>query len=87
MPFTDPSGDRLHHWLGVDANTFYGNGAIGVAGMAFCFPGTDPNGGDYPPPKRCAELWRRALLDALPKVELTLLVQSYAQDWALGVAS
>src|ERR1700677_3774804 len=45
MPFTDPSGDRLRRWLGVDANTFYGNGAIGVAGMAFCFPGTDPNGG------------------------------------------
>jgi uracil-DNA glycosylase len=84
MPFTDPSGDRLRNWLGMDWETFYGAGAIGVAGMAFCYPGTDANGGDYPPPKRCAALWRAPLLKALPKVELTLLVGSYAQAWALG---
>ncbi len=84
MPFTDPSGDRLRSWMGVDWDTFYSRGAIGVAAMAFCFPGTNPKGGDYPPPKRCAQLWRRQLLDALPKVELTLLVGSYAQAWALG---
>ncbi len=84
MPFTDPSGDRLRDWMGVDWDTFYGHGAIGVAAMAFCFPGTNPKGGDYPPPKRCAQLWRAGLLAALPKVELTLLVGSYAQSWALG---
>ena len=84
MPFTDPSGDRLRGWMGVDWDSFYGHGAIGVAAMAFCFPGTNPKGGDYPPPKRCAQLWRPGLLAALPKVELTLLVGSYAQSWALG---
>jgi uracil-DNA glycosylase len=68
----------------VDRETFYGHPAIGVAAMAFCFPGTNPKGGDYPPPKRCAQLWRPRLLDELPNVELTLLVGSYAQDWALG---
>jgi len=85
LPFDDPSGDRLRGWMGVDRETFYGDPAIGVAAMAFCFPGTDPRGGDYPPPRRCAQLWRRPLLDALPNVELTLLVGSYAQAWALGV--
>ena len=85
LPFDDPSGDRLRGWLGVDRATFYGHPAIGVAAMAFCFPGTNPKGGDYPPPKRCAELWRTRLLAELPKVELTLLVGSYAQAWALGV--
>jgi uracil-DNA glycosylase len=84
LPFDDPSGDRLRDWLGVDRETFYGHPAIGVAAMAFCFPGTNPKGGDYPPPKRCAQLWRPRLLDELPNVELTLLVGSYAQDWALG---
>ena len=84
LPFDDPSGDRLRGWLGVDRETFYGDPRIGVAAMAFCFPGTNPKGGDYPPPKRCAELWRARLLAELPKVELTLLVGSYAQDWALG---
>jgi uracil-DNA glycosylase len=84
LPFDDPSGDRLRGWLGVDRETFYGHPAIGVAAMAFCYPGTSPKGGDYPPPARCAALWRAALLAQLPKVELTLLVGGYAQRWALG---
>lgn len=84
LPFTDPSGDRLRQWMGVDYEQFYGDPRIGVAAMAFCYPGTAPKGGDYPPPRRCAQLWRRRLLAELPRVELTLLVGSYAQDWALG---
>lgn len=84
LPFTDPSGDRLRDWLGIDAATFYGDRRIGVAAQAFCFPGTDPKGGDYPPPRRCAELWRPRLLAGLPRVELTLLVGGHAQARALG---
>ncbi len=84
LPFTDPSGDRLRAWMGVDAVTFYGDHRLGVAAMAFCFPGTSPKGGDYPPPPRCASLWRRSLLAELPAVELTLLVGAHAQAWALG---
>jgi uracil-DNA glycosylase len=82
LPFDDRSGDRLRDWLGIDRATFYGDRRIGVAAMAFCFPGTNPKGGDYPPPSRCAALWRPRLLEALPKVELTLLVGSYAQRWS-----
>ena len=84
LPFDDPSGDRLRGWLGVDRATFYGDPAIGVAAMAFCYPGTAAGGGDHPPPARCAALWRARLLAALPDVELTLLVGGYAQRWALG---
>jgi uracil-DNA glycosylase len=84
LPFDDPSGDRLRGWLGVDRPTFYGDARIGVLPMAFCFPGTAPKGGDYPPPRRCAELWRSRLLAELPQVELTLLVGSHAQRWVLG---
>jgi uracil-DNA glycosylase len=83
-PFDDPSGDRLRGWMGVDRDTFYGDPRIGVAGMSFCFPGTDPNGADYPPLPRCAPLWRKRLLAELPKVELSLLVGSYALAWTLG---
>lgn len=84
LPFTDPSGDRLRTWMGLDYETFYGRPEIGVAAMAFCFPGTNPKGGDFPPPPRCAQLWRPQLLRELPNVELTLLVGGYAQEWALG---
>jgi uracil-DNA glycosylase len=83
LPFDDPSGERLRTWMGIDRATFYGP-RIGVAAMAFCFPGTDPKGGDYPPPPRCAQLWRPRLMAALPRMELTLLVGGYAQAWALG---
>lgn len=83
LPFDDPSGVRLRAWMGVDRAAFYGP-AIGVAAQAFCFPGTDPAGGDYPPPPICAALWRRRLLAELPNVELTLLVGRAAQLWALG---
>ncbi|PVM93352.1 uracil-DNA glycosylase [Caulobacter radicis] len=86
LPFNDPSGNRLRQWMGVDRDTFYDRPEIGVAAMAFCFPGTNPKGGDFPPPPRCAALWRKDLLDLLPNVELTLLVGGYAQAWALGEA-
>ncbi|HEY5411207.1 MAG TPA: uracil-DNA glycosylase family protein [Caulobacteraceae bacterium] len=84
LPFDDRSGDVLRGWMGIDRQTFYDHPAIGVAGMAFCFPGTSPKGGDYPPPRRCAELWQGRLLGRLAKVELTLLVGSHAIDWTLG---
>jgi uracil-DNA glycosylase len=84
LPFDDPSGERLRSWMGVDRRTFYGHPAIGVAAMAFCYPGTDPKGGDYPPPARCAALWRPRLMAQLPKVELTLLLGLPAQRWSLG---
>ena len=84
LPFDDASGDRLRGWLGVNREAFYGDPRIGTAAMAFCFPGTDPKGGDYPPPPRCAELWRPRLMEALANVELTLLVGSHAMQWTLG---
>jgi len=83
LPFDDPSGDRLRGWMGVDRETFYGDPRIGVAAMAFCYPGTDPKGGDYPPPARCAALWRERLIAELPRVELTLLVGWPAMTWKL----
>jgi uracil-DNA glycosylase len=84
LPFDDPSGDRLRGWMGVDRETFYGDGAIGVAAMAFCYPGTVRGGGDIPPAARCAQLWRARLMAQLPGVELTLLMGLPAQKWALG---
>jgi uracil-DNA glycosylase len=83
LPFDDPSGDRLRRWMGVGREVFYDHPAIGFAGMAFCYPGTR-DGADLPAPARCAKLWRRQLIDALPMVELTILLGRPAQIWALG---
>lgn len=82
-PFTDPSGDRLRDWMGVDEATFYNRDLVAILPMAFCFPGYDAKGSDLPPPKICANTWRAPVLDALGDVRLTLLVGGYAQAWHL----
>ena len=83
-PFTDPSGDRLRAWMGVDEATFYDQSRIAIVPMAFCFPGYNEKGADLPPPTQCAARWRQRVLDALPQVALTLLVGGAAQRWHLG---
>lgn len=83
-PFTDPSGVRLRDWIGVDEASFYNIDNFAVTPMGFCFPGQDSKGGDLPPRKECAPLWQDALTAALPNVELTLLVGSYAVKRYLG---
>lgn len=83
-PFTDPSGDRLRSWMGVDAATFYDRSRVAILPMAFCFPGYNAAGADLPPPKICATTWRAPVLATLPNLRLTLLVGAYAQSWHLA---
>jgi uracil-DNA glycosylase len=84
IPFSDPSGDRLRDWLGLDAASFYDIERIAIVPMAFCFPGYDAGGADLPPPPLCARTWRARVLEALGAVRLTVLVGGAAQDWHLG---
>ena len=83
-PFTDPSGDRLRAWLGIDETAFYDPRQVAIVPMGFCFPGYDDKGGDLPPMRRCAETWRERLLKHLTKIQLTVVIGSYAQRWHLG---
>lgn len=83
-PFSDPSGDRLRDWMGVDEATFYDQSRIAIVPMAFCFPGYDAKGSDLPPPKICGETWHARVMAALGRVRLTLLVGGYAHRWHLG---
>ena len=82
-PFTDPSGDRLRDWLGVDEFAFYDRNKFAVLPMAFCFPGYDAKGSDLPPPKICANTWRDMAMTHMPQIKLTLLIGAYAQKWHL----
>ena len=83
-PFTDPSGDRLRAWMGVDADTFYDTRRIAIVPMGFCFPGQDAQGADLPPRRECAPAWRAALFAAMPRIELVIAVGAYAHAWHLG---
>jgi uracil-DNA glycosylase len=84
IPWNDPSGDRLRHWLAVDRDTFYDAGRVAILPMGFCYPGRLPNGGDRPPRPECAPLWRARFLALMPNLQLTLLVGTYAQAHTLG---
>ncbi|OUJ15385.1 uracil-DNA glycosylase [Acetobacter orientalis] len=84
IPFNDASGERLRAWLNMGKDVFYDTTKIAIIPMAFCYPGVLPKGGDKPPPPECATLWRERLLNLLPNAQLTLLVGSYSQNYALG---
>ena len=83
IPFMDPSGRRLRDWLGLNEAQFYDPDFLAIVPMGACFPGQDSRGGDLPPRRECAERWRRPLLDALPELDLVLLIGQYAQAWHL----
>ncbi|MBV1834746.1 uracil-DNA glycosylase family protein [Novacetimonas pomaceti] len=82
--FNDASGDRLRGWLGIDRATFYDASRIAIMPMGMCYPGRMPRGGDRPPRRECAPLWRDRVLALMPEIRLTLLVGSYAQVHVLG---
>ncbi|MFY0596810.1 MAG: uracil-DNA glycosylase family protein [Cognatishimia sp.] len=83
-PFTDPSGDRLRAWMGIDDDVFYDQTRVSILPMAFCFPGYNDKGADLPPPTICAKTWRKPAMEQLSSVRLTLLIGGHAQKWHLG---
>ena len=78
LSFNDPSGDRLRGWLDVDRDTFYDEQRFAMLPMGFCYPGRFERGGDRPPRPECAPLWHDRVRDAMPSVELHIVVGSYA---------
>lgn len=84
QPFTDPSGDRLREWLGVNEAIFYNPANFAIVPMGFCFPGNDEKGGDLPPRKECVNNWHGNVFNVMPQLELFLLVGGYAQKYHLG---
>ena len=83
-PFTDPSGDRLRDWMGLEAAAFYDRRRVAIVPMAFCFPGYDSRGADLPPPPLCARTWRDRVMQILPDLRLTLVIGSHAMRYHLG---
>ena len=82
LPWNDPSGDVLRGWLGLDREAFYDASRIAIVPIGLCYPGT-VDGADLPPRRECAPVWQPRFREALPRVELTLLVGSYAQAYHL----
>jgi uracil-DNA glycosylase len=86
VPFDDASGERLRQWMGIDREQFYDPKLVAILPMGFCYPGTGASG-DLPPRRECAPQWRARLLQALPHIELTLVIGQYAMAWHLPSAA
>ncbi|MXO97734.1 uracil-DNA glycosylase family protein [Altererythrobacter xixiisoli] len=84
IPFSDASGEQLRRWMGIAEADFQDPARVAIIPMGLCYPGRAASGGDAPPRRECAPLWREALLEQLPRIEMTLLVGTYAQDHVLG---
>ncbi|WP_170331864.1 uracil-DNA glycosylase family protein [Ruegeria arenilitoris] len=82
-PFTDPSGDRLRDWLGIDETVFYDRARVSIVPMAFCFPGYDARKADLPPPPVCGQTWHDGVMNELGRVPLTVLVGGHAHKYHL----
>lgn len=84
IPFDDRSGDRLREWLGMSRDEFYDRDKLAILPMGFCFPGQDAKGGDLPPRRECAPVWRARFMASMPQIDLVLVIGLYAQAWHLG---
>ncbi len=82
IPWNDKSGERLRDWLGVSPEEFYDVKKFAIVPMGFCYPGKGKSG-DLPPRKECSQLWMKRILNKLEKVQLTLLIGQYAQQYFL----
>jgi len=82
IPWDDKSGERLRKWLKVDNDTFYNPEIFAIVPMGFCYPGKGKSG-DLPPRKECAPLWHQKLIDQMPKLQLYILIGTYAQNYYL----
>lgn len=81
IPWNDPSGNRLRDWMGIGKDVFYDPTRIAIVPMGFCYPGTNPRGGDFPPRPECSHTWHDRVMALLPNIRLTLAIGQYAQAW------
>jgi len=78
VPWDDPSGRTLRHWLGLTDAQFYDPDVVALVPMGFCYPGSAASG-DKPPRPECAPLWHERLLVELPDDRLSVIIGTYAQ--------
>lgn len=79
IAWNDASGAKLVDWLGVEEQQFRDPSLFALLPMDFYFPGKGSSG-DLPPRRGFADRWHPPILDLMPRIELTLLIGTYAQD-------
>jgi len=82
IPWDDKSGERLRQWLNIDKSIFYNPEQIALIPMGFCYPGKGKTG-DLPPRIECAPQWHDPLFEQMNKLELVVLIGTYAQRYYL----
>lgn len=83
IPWNDQSGILLRQWLNVSDELFYNPKIFAIIPMGFCYPGKGKSG-DLAPRPECGKTWHYPLNQALPNIQLTLLIGAYAQKFYLA---
>jgi uracil-DNA glycosylase len=83
IPWDDLSGKQLRIWLSVTDEVFYDDTKIALMPMGFCYPGKGTSG-DLPQRQECAPQWHQMILDNMQKIELTILIGMYSQNYYLN---
>ena len=86
IPWDDASGKRLREWMGMTDEEFYDKKHVAIMPMGFCYPGKGKSG-DLPPPAICAPTWHAQVTQQLPRIECTLLIGMYSQQYYLPDAA
>jgi uracil-DNA glycosylase len=82
IPWNDPSGRTLRHWLNVDEELFYNPEVFSIMPMGFCYP-SKGSSGDLAPRTECAPLWHGEIFKHFTDQPLILLIGQYAQRYYL----
>lgn len=82
-PWNDASGERLRTWLNVSSEIFYDEKVVGITPMGFCYPGKAKTG-DLPPRPECSRKWMSLILEHLNKIELKIIIGSYAHNYFIN---
>lgn len=85
VAWDDASGNQLRKWMGITPEIFYDPARIALVPMGFCYPGKGRSG-DNPPRPECAPFWHDALLKSMPRIQLTLVIGTYAQEHYLNTS-
>lgn len=83
IPWNDASGERLRHWLGIPASSFYNSSMFSIVPIGLCYPGRGKSG-DLPPRKECSVLWMDTILCEFENLKKLILVGSYSSQYFLG---
>ena len=86
-PLPTRQGDRLRDWMGIGSEIFYDPDKLAIISDGlFVFRDWITRAEICRPRPECRAAWHDKLFEAMPQIELVLVIGQYAQSYHLGSA-